>query len=68
MEDIIEERIQQLKRNVDTQGELIIAINHSIENENFSPNEYQQSLIDYICNKGKQCIAEIKRLENLKKS
>ena len=67
MKNIIEERIQQLKKNVDKQRELIIGINHSIENEHFSPNEYQQSLIDYICIYGKQCITEIEKLEKLKK-
>ena len=68
MKNIIEERIQQLKKNVDKQRELIIVINHSIENEHFSPNEYQKNLIDDMCSQGKQYITEIERLEKLKKS
>ena len=62
----IEKRIEKLKTNVDKQRKLIIDINKEIENENFLPNKYQQSLIDHICNQGKQSLKEIKRLEKLK--
>lgn len=63
----IDKRINELKQYVEKQSELILLLNHEIENNGFRPSDIQQTEIDYICEQGKQSLKEMERLEELKK-
>jgi len=66
MKQEIENRINELKKYVDKQCELIIGINDAIEKDGFKPSQAQYATIDYICQQGRHSIKEIERLEELK--
>ena len=61
----IDNKISQLKKNVDDSREMLASINNEIENKNFRPNESQKAEINYILSRGQESLKEIERLEEL---
>lgn len=68
MKKQIDNRIKELKEYVDKMRKLIIPINDDIENGILKPSALQKKYIDHIAEQGRSALAEIKRLERLKKN